>query len=207
MAPDHADDHIRVGNAERERAIALLNDAFSGGYLEIVEFEDRSEAVYAAKTRGDLRVVLEHLPLAGHLFPDSPVVAAALPTQAPVVPAGPVQLNAEWETVRRKGVWSVPPNILVTGSMGTIDLDFTNATLPGPLVNVQLQVSTSTVKLRVGADQEIRYSELDKSGWSSIKDKGGPPVRPGGSVINVSGSISAMTGVTIKRSAAPTSQF
>ncbi|WP_143695128.1 hypothetical protein [Williamsia sp. 1135] len=138
---------------------------------------------------------------------DAPVLAAVSPTQAPVAPAGPVQFDAEWETVRRKGVWSVPPNILITGSMGTIDLDFTNTTLPGPVVNVQLQVSTSTVKLRVGADQEIRYTELDKSGWSSIKDKGGPPLRPGGSVINVSGSISAMSGVKITRAAAPKSRF
>ncbi|WP_207839894.1 DUF1707 SHOCT-like domain-containing protein [Williamsia soli] len=206
MARDHADDEIRVGNPERERAIALLNDAFSGGYLEIVEFEDRSGAVYAAKTRGDLRVILEHLPVAGHLFPDS-TAAAVVPAEAPVVPAGPVTFDAEWETVRRKGVWAVPSNILITGSMSTIDLDFTNATFPGPLVNLQLQVSTSTVKLRVGSDHEIRYSELDKSGWSSLKDKGGGPARPGGSVINVSGSISAMTGLTIKRAPASSSKY
>ena len=200
MAEDHSDDEVRVGNPERERAIALLNSAFSDGYLEIAEFEDRAGAVYRAKTRGDLRVVLEHLPVAGRLFLDAPSVAAAVPVEKPVVPAGPVVLDADWETLRRKGVWAVPPNILITGSMGTIDLDFTNATFPAPLVNLQLQVSTSTVKIRLGPDQEIRYSALAKSGWSSLKDKAGPPIRPGGSVIDVSGSISAMSGLTIRRS-------
>lgn len=199
MAQDHSDDEVRVGTPERERAISLLNDAFSGGYLEIVEFEDRSQAVYSAKTRGDLRVVLEHLPVAGHLFPDERPVVAVVKSDNAVVASGPVVFDAEWETVRRKGVWSVPPSILITGSMGTVDLDFTNATFPGPLINLELQVSASTVKLRVGPDQEIRYAELDKSGWSGIKDKSGPPARAGGIVINVSGSISAMSGMKIRR--------
>jgi hypothetical protein len=200
MAQDYPDDQVRVGTPERERAIGLLNDAFSGGYLEIVEFEERSESVYAAKTRGDLRVVLDNLPVAGHLFPEAPVAGAVVPVGGAVVPVGQqVTFDAEWETVRRKGGWSVPANILVTGSMGTIDLDFTSATLPGPLVNLELQVSTCTVKLRVGRDQEIRYATLDRSRWSSVKDKAGAPARVGGSVINVTGSISWMTGLTIRR--------
>ncbi|AZG48637.1 DUF1707 SHOCT-like domain-containing protein [Gordonia insulae] len=199
MAEDHSDDHLRVGNPERERAITLLNDALSGGYLEIAEFDDRSQLIYTAKTRADLRAVLEHLPVATHLFPDSQVgygaePASGVPSVAPVA-----EFTVDWETLRRKGIWQVPANILVTGSMGTVDLDFTNATLPGPVIDLALQVSTSTVKLRLGPDHEIRYAALTKTGWSSIKDKGGPPTRPGGAVINVTGSISAMSGVTIKR--------
>lgn len=200
MAQDHADDQIRVGNPERERAISLLNDAFSDGYLEIAEFEERSEAVYVAKTRGDLRAVVEHLPVAGHLFPEIPSAGMAVPTsKGSNAQPTTVEINADWETVRRKGLWQVPANMLVAGSMATIDLDFSNASLPGPVINLQLQVSTSTVKLRLGRDHEIRYSGLDKTGWSTLKDVGGPPARPGGSMINLIGSISAMTGVKIKR--------
>jgi hypothetical protein len=194
------DDDLRVGNPERERAITLLNDAFSSGYLEISEFEERSGVVYSAKTRGELRAVLSQLPNAGLLFNDPPV-AANVPAAAPAPAATPtLQLDAEWDSVRRKGVWQVPFSILATGSMGTVDLDFTNATFPGPSITVQLQVSTSTVKLRVGPDQEIRYTGLHLSGWSKLKDKAGAPTRQGGPVIELTGSASAMTGVTIKRS-------
>ena len=57
-------DDILVGNPERERAIGLLNDAFSSGYLDVTAFEDRSGAVYAARTRGQLRVTVDGLPTA-----------------------------------------------------------------------------------------------------------------------------------------------
>ncbi|MGJ0121606.1 DUF1707 SHOCT-like domain-containing protein [Williamsia sp. MIQD14] len=193
------DDAIRVGNPERERAITHLNDAFATGYIDIGEFEERSGRVYEARTRGDLRSVLENLPIAARLFPDTAVAAA---TGAPPVPTRPVEFDANWETVRRKGVWDAPPNILVTGTMGTVDLDFTNAMIPSATVTVQLQVSAMTVKLRVGPDQEIRRTGLTTSGMSSVKDKAGAPTRPGGAVIDVIGSISAMTGLTIRRTGA-----
>lgn len=88
-----SDDDLRVGNPERERAIALLNDAFAAGYLEIVEFEDRSGLVYTAKTRRELRTVLEDLPSAAKLFPGPPAAAPTGPA------AEPLHLDADWSEV------------------------------------------------------------------------------------------------------------
>ncbi|MEO9330313.1 DUF1707 SHOCT-like domain-containing protein [Gordonia aurantiaca] len=197
MVDRHTDDDLRVGHPERERAIALLNDAFSSGYLEIAEFEDRSGLVYTAKTRRDLREVLRDLPNAALLFPDPPAQASA-PAPAPVA-YEPLHLDAEWDEVRRKGSWYVPPSILATASVGTIDLDFTMARFAGPSTLLQLQVSVSTVKLRLGPDQEVRYQDLHLSGWSRVKDKAGPPDRPGGPVIEIIGSASGTSAVIIRR--------
>lgn len=85
------------------------------------------------------------------------------------------------------------------GFLGTLDFDFMEAVFATPVMDLHLQVSTCTVKLRVGADHEIRYPHLTKTGWSSLKDKAGPPVRPGGPVITLPGSLSGMSGVVIKR--------
>lgn len=199
MSPEPPDDDIRVGTPERERAISLLNDAFSSGYLEIAEFEERSGLVYAARTRGELRRTLDQLPIAGRLFPDAlGGVAAGLPPA--VTPAiAPLSLDADWDTVRRKGSWLVPPMIVASGEMGTIDLDFTQAQFSAPTVQLDLQTSVCTVKLRLGADHEVRYDTLDTTGWSKVKDKAGPPRRPGGPLITLSGRISGASGVTIKR--------
>ncbi|MEE3852860.1 DUF1707 domain-containing protein [Gordonia sp. LSe1-13] len=200
MVESNPDDAVRVGHPERERAISLLNDAFSSGYLEIVEFEQRSDRILQGRTRGELRATLADLPNASLLFPVEP---SGPPAQIDGSAAGPVEWDADWSTVRRKGVWQVPRSVLVTGWMGTVDLDFTDAVFPGPSVDVHLQVSTATVKLRIRADDEVHTSNLKASGWSTIKDKAGPPRRPGGAVVVVSGSVSAMTSVKIKRAGAP----
>lgn len=193
MVDRHSDDDLRVGNPERERAITLLNDSFSSGYLEIAEFEDRSGLVYAAKTRRELRKVLEDLPSATMLFPAPAVAASAGPAYEPL------HLDADWSEVRRKGVWEVPPSIVATASVGTVDLDFTAARFTGPSTSVQLQVSVSTVKVRVGPDHEVRYTDLHLSGWSKVKDKAGAPTRPGGAVIELIGAASGMSSVNIRR--------
>lgn len=192
MADGSSDDEVRVGHPERERAIGLLNDAFAAGYLEIAEFEERSGAVYGGRTRGDLRAVLADLPNAALLFPDVPVAAP--------VAAAPAEWDIGMDTLRRRGGWQVPPAALITGSWGTLDLDFTDAVFTTPSVDLQLQLSTCTIKLRLGPDQEIRYPKLTRTGWSSIKDKAGAPPRPGGPVITVSGAISGWSGMVVRRS-------
>lgn len=201
MVEDIPDDSVRIGHPERERAVGLLNEAFASGYLDVTEFEERSSIVYAGRTRGELRAMFVDLPNAGLLFPD--VVASGPGAQQDVPPAAvsaPAEWSIDWDTVRRKGRWQVPSRVLVTGWMGTLDLDFTRATFPGPSVELQMHVSTSTVKVRVGSGQEIRCQDLTTSGWSSIKDKAGAPGGPGGPVITVTGSLSAMSGLVIKRS-------
>lgn len=90
--------------------------------------------------------------------------------------------------------------MLFTGSMGTVDLDFSNAVLPGPIVYVELQVSTTSVKIRLGPDQDVRLDDVSSSGWSSVKNKAGPPHRPGSALIAVRGSISGWSSVVVKRS-------
>lgn len=195
MSAELPDDDIRVGTPERERAISLLNDAFSGGYLEVSEFEERSGQVFASRTRGELRRTLDSLPIAGHLFPE------ATPPAAPgtEVAGTPLTLDADWDTVRRKGSWVVPPVIVATAEMGTVDLDFTQAQFTGPAVQLDLQTTVTTVKLKLGPDQTIRYDTLGTSGWSKVKDKAGPPRRPGGPTITLTGNIGGASGLTIKR--------
>ncbi len=189
------DDDVRVGNPERERVISLLNDAFSTGYLDITEFEERTGVVYAARTRGELKPLVADLPSGSALFLG--------PASAVVVPAAgggqSLDLSIDWDTVRKKGSWQVPPRVSVSGSMGTLHLDVRSATFTTAVVELELQVSASTVKLRLGPDHEVRYDDLTTSGWSDVKDKAGAPTRPGGPVMVVRGSLSAASGLTIRR--------
>lgn len=205
---ESGDDDVRVGHPERERAIELINDAFSRGYLDIVEFEERSGIVYESRTRGALRTVVVDLPNGHMLFPDAPVVGGGQMVHAEYgaakygtrqyLPAESV--TADWDTQRRKGAWTVPPRMVLSGEMGTFNFDYRAAIFTAPLVELHLQVNASTVKLQLGPDHEIRYDTLDKTRWSTLKDKAGAAARPGGPVVQVTGSLASMSTLTIKRS-------
>lgn len=52
----------RAGDSERDDVVELLGDAFADGRLTREEFDARSEAALAARTRGDLRALTRDLP-------------------------------------------------------------------------------------------------------------------------------------------------
>ncbi|MET8874929.1 DUF1707 domain-containing protein [Nocardia sp. NPDC004604] len=64
---------IRIGTAEREQAMQRLSDHFAAGRLSVAEFDERSAAVAAALTRGDLDKVFVDLP--------GPTPVAAVPAK------------------------------------------------------------------------------------------------------------------------------
>lgn len=178
----------RVGDADRERAVSLLNDALTGGYLQIDEFDQRSQQVYAAKTRADLKAVLAELPTAGALFGE---LSPSSMSQGAVQP---LTIEAQWTTVTRKGAWRVAPWTLITGSMGTADLDLRSAELPPGEIVMEVQASWSTIKLRVPEHLTVRYDEVEKSGMSGIKEKGAAaPSVVSSPVLVVRGALSAST--------------
>lgn len=59
---DRSQDHLRLGDAEREQASARLRDHYAEGRLDTDEYSERLDAVWAARTRADLRPVFADLP-------------------------------------------------------------------------------------------------------------------------------------------------
>jgi len=62
--PDRNGDFLRLGDAEREQASALLREHYAEGRIDTDEYSERLDAVWAARTRADLRPVFADLP--GH---------------------------------------------------------------------------------------------------------------------------------------------
>jgi hypothetical protein len=54
---------LRIGHAEREKAMTVLSDQFALGRLSPEEFLDRSAAVSVALTQADLRPIFADLPI------------------------------------------------------------------------------------------------------------------------------------------------
>jgi len=193
MTQPHNTDALRVGDREREQAVAVLHDAVGGGYLNLQEFEERSQTVYAAKTRSELRAALADLPTAAALFPP----AGSALTDRPIGAAQTI--SVDWTTVKRRGQWDVPAHLVITGTMGTADFDLSQAVIPATGCVIEVQASWSTVKLRLGAAIVARTDGFEGGSMSTLKDKAGPPTAPGGRVVDVRGHASWTT-VVLRRS-------
>ena len=59
------DPTLRIGDADRDRVVAVLGQHLGLGHLTIHELENRLDTTYAARTRGELDVVLADLPAMG----------------------------------------------------------------------------------------------------------------------------------------------
>ena len=53
----------RVGDAEREQAASALAEHYAAGRLDHAEYSERLDAIWTARTRGDLGIVFHDLPL------------------------------------------------------------------------------------------------------------------------------------------------
>ena len=56
-------DSLRISDADREAAVDLLGEQYSVGRLTKDEFDERSDAVWSARTEGDLAPVFVDLPV------------------------------------------------------------------------------------------------------------------------------------------------
>lgn len=79
-----SDDQLRASDADRERTAALLREHRAVGRLTAEEFEDRLEAVFTARTRGDLDTLVGDLPAIDlYQLPSASIRPATRPASRP----------------------------------------------------------------------------------------------------------------------------
>ena len=69
---------LRIGDAEREAAVSALGEHYASGRLTKDEYDERSEAAYAARTRSALHPLFADLPR-----PEGEPAASRRPTSGP----------------------------------------------------------------------------------------------------------------------------
>ena len=120
-------------DAERDRAVGRLQDAFGQGDLSLSEFDERLELAERARNQLELEVVTRDLPVPAA---SAPAPTANLPAPAPApLPALVAELEgrrsqrlfAVFGGTQRKGAWVVPPKVKVRALFGGVDLDLTRA--------------------------------------------------------------------------------
>lgn len=149
---------LRAGDADRERAAAIVQGAFAEGRLELAEFDERIAAVYAGRTVPELEKLTADLVPAAHGSMADRLV-----------------LRSTGSSIKREGQWRVPPRIVVETEHGGVRLNFTEAVLRSPEVWVEVKSAHASVVLIVAPGWSIDLDEVT-SEWGSVNNKTGPPV-------------------------------
>jgi uncharacterized protein DUF1707 len=189
--------NLRVSDAEREHVIGLLQRATGSGLLDIEEFTRRVDAALGARTRGELNVVLLDLPGLTHPerpaqvpMPARPAPAPAARTVAPDAGTGD-EVRSMLGSVTRRGEWDVPAHLAVRTTLGSVELDFTEAHIPHDVVDIDLDVVAGSVELRLPAGARLERGALQTI-LSSVEEKlGSRPTSHSGPTFRLRGTVRA----------------
>jgi hypothetical protein len=120
---------LRVSDNDRELALERLRDALSEGRIDAADFDHRAGRTLQARTASDLAEV-----------------TADLPDQAG---DEELELRGVFGSVKRQGRWAVPRTLRLHRRMGSVELDFTEAEIPHPVVRIELDTIGGSVEIRV----------------------------------------------------------
>lgn len=170
----------RASDADREAVADLLRDATADGRIGVDEVDERLTATYAAKTLGELERVTWDL-----VAPDRPPRPTAAVAPAHGSTGDLLQLTAVIDDVKRAGRWHAPARIVATAQVGSVKLDFTEAVLAGPGVEVAAWAHVGSVTLLVPEGWRVDMDGVS-GGIGSVKNKTIPPAA-GAPTIKVTG--------------------
>ncbi|WP_246267790.1 DUF1707 SHOCT-like domain-containing protein [Nonomuraea typhae] len=159
---------MRVADVDRDRTAQQLQHAFTEGRLTRSELDERLSAALTARTYGDLLAVVSDLP-------------------GPAPQEETVHLDAANGHIRRSGDWEVPRRLRVTSKHGSVDLDFSQALVPHPVVDVEIDLKYGSACLTLPPGASANLDGFTSRWGSSGSDVAGRP-QPGALHVRVSGS-------------------
>lgn len=136
---------LRVSDAEREHVGELLQRAVGQGRLTLEEFEQRMTAAMAARTRGDLNALVLDIAEARNVAPHA---------------KDQLELRSAVGEIKRTGRWVVPPTVRVTGGVGGVLLDFTDARFASPETTVDVKLGVGELVLVMPRGADVDYDDL-----------------------------------------------
>lgn len=164
---------VRVSDAEREAVVTRLNDATGEGRLTLEEFTDRVTAALAARTQGDLDVLVTDLPAYGPT-PTSRA-ASAVPAQS----TGPrVSQITPIGSVKRGGHWRLDRDMEIGTVVGSVKLDLRHAEIAAPVVDMHVRTTLGSVKIWIPQGIAVDVDGASVLGSRTIADSAAVPGAP-----------------------------
>jgi len=159
-----------IGDAERNRSIALLTHACSDGRLTLDEFSERVNRVLASRTRGDLLAVTQDVGV-------SYAQANRPPARWTVAILG---------SFNRNGYWQLGEGTSTIALLGSCTLDLRRATILTSEVVINAWSVLGSVKIIVPKGTQVELNGPTILGSQNCK-LGQDDVLPGAPIVRVQG--------------------
>ncbi|MGW2113168.1 DUF1707 SHOCT-like domain-containing protein [Streptomyces sp. NPDC001948] len=146
---------IRASDADRDRIADILREAMAEGRLTADEHAERVDAVYRAKTVGELEPLVRDLPA-----PTGAARTAAAPGfHGHEGPTGPADnLVAIFSSSTRKGRWRVGSRTNAFALFGSVEVDLTEALFGQRLTVINATSIFGSVDVKVPENISLRGS-------------------------------------------------
>ncbi|MEU5270352.1 DUF1707 domain-containing protein [Streptomyces hygroscopicus] len=175
---------LRASDADRDRIADVLREALAEGRLQPEEHAERIDAVYRAKTLGELEPLVRDLPAA-------PVRGAA--------PAGAHAAEADWPRAApesenlmaifggsvRKGRWRVRRRTNALAVFGGVEIDLTEAVFEQQEIVIHVVAAFGGVDIKVPENVSLRSSGSGVFGGFDVKTYEAPD--PDAPIVHISG--------------------
>jgi hypothetical protein len=166
----------RAGDADRDAVAEMLRIAAGEGRIDLSELEERLGLVNAAKTYGELDLLVADLPQP----PPSLTLSGADTDPATLV------LRTTTANIRQVGHWVVPKLITAESTTGWITIDFTRAYCRHQEVTVEVVTKTGWIQLILPEGWAARVGPL-KTYSGHISNKAMDTPDPGAPTVIVTG--------------------
>lgn len=167
---------MRASHEDRDRVVDLLRVAAGDGRLTSDELDERLERALAARTYGELAALTEDLPAGRGAAP------AADPKKV-------LTIQRAGTHVRRDGSWVVPERIELRVTAGNVLLDFTQAVIALPSLQIDALVRGGNLTLITRPGIVVDTDEVAIIGGRVILREPPAPSVPVLLSVNVSGKV------------------
>jgi hypothetical protein len=181
---------LRASHDDRDRAVEVLRVAAGDGRITAEELDERVGAALTARTYGELAALISDLPAAPGAPPLTP---GSLTGAAGAQPKDLVRIECHTATARRDGPWLVPRRIEVRVTMGSVTLDFTEAVVTWPSLEIDTDIQTGSLILVIAPGILVSTDDLALSTSNVKVDAPWGPEVPVRFRIDVSGRASTGT--------------
>jgi hypothetical protein len=174
---------LRASHEDRDRIVELLRVSAGDGRLSIDELDERVGAALTARTYGELEALVADLPV-------TPGAAAGVPARKP---KEMVRIDCGSGTMKRDGHWAVPQRMEMKVRSGVVTLDFTQAQLTWPTLQIDAEVHSGVLLLLTKPGIVVDADEVSvQSGGVKVEVPWGHDV-PATLRIDVSGRVRSGT--------------